>query len=244
MNYKENAKRLPFGKGVTLIHCDSNGVMALDKPAGVLSHPNKASETNRAVLTANYDSDKQAFKVRLSENESTYVYLLNRLDSATSGLILLTLNERARPSILKAFEEKKVSKTYEALVFGMPQKGNPIWRDRLSKKKAEGGVRAESGGGLSAETKLIRTKPIPGMPLLSLLTLMPLTGRTHQIRIQTAKRHVPIVGDRTYGDFQKNKSIAKTKGIKRLCLHCISTEFSYSHLGRTYKFAAKSPSPF
>ncbi|MGY8695520.1 MAG: RluA family pseudouridine synthase, partial [Verrucomicrobiia bacterium] len=68
--------------------------------------------------------------------------------------------------------------------------------------------------------------------------------RTHQLRIQTAKRGTPIVGDRTYGDFQKNKSIANSRGIKRLCLHCIDTEVTYSIGGKSFSFSAKSKVPF
>ncbi|MCH6257397.1 pseudouridine synthase [Puniceicoccaceae bacterium K14] len=246
MNFKEQAKYLPLGKGVKIVACDSNGVIALDKPEGILSHPNKDSEVNKSLLKAPYDSASQAYKVELEEGIQKEIHLLNRLDSATSGLILLTLNELTRGPILKAFENKAVKKTYEALVFGMPRKGNPLWKDRLSVRKAEGGVRASTGGtgNLGAETKLVRCKPIPGMPLLSLLTLMPLTGRTHQLRIQTSKRNIPIVGDRTYGDFQKNKSIARAKGIKRLCLHCVSMELTYSYLGKKVGFKALSPSPF
>ncbi|MBT3481938.1 MAG: RNA pseudouridine synthase, partial [Opitutales bacterium] len=168
----------------------------------------------------------------------------NRLDSATSGLVLLTTNAFVRTEVLKAFEKKQVRKVYAALVFGFTRKGPPVWKDRLTTKKAQGGLRVSEGSGLSAETRLVASKQIPGMPAMSLLTLMPLTGRTHQLRIQTSKRGTPIVGDRTYGDFQKNKSIASTRGIKRLCLHCMETEITYSIGGKSANFLAKSKAPF
>lgn len=109
--------------------------------------------------------------------------------------------------------------------------------------KAEGGLRASAGGGLSAETKVVKAVPLQGVPLTSRLTLMPVTGRTHQLRIQTSKRNVPIVGDRTYGDFHKNKMAAK-KGMKRLCLHCSKTEVSFLLDGKCNTFTATSPVPF
>ena len=54
---------------------------------------------------------------------------------------------------------------------------------------------------------------------LSLLELEPRTGRTHQLRIQCAERGLPIVGDRTYGDFQRNRAFADKKGEAVMFLH-------------------------
>ncbi len=244
MNELSKAKRFPWAKGVGLGACDENGLMAVEKPAGLMSHPNRGSDFGKALLAASYDSDEQAYRVEREPGDETLVYLLNRLDSATSGLLLMTANPEVRTLVLEAFEGKRVRKVYEALVFGATRRGPPIWKDRLTVKRAEGGVRASSGGGLNAETRLVRSTVIPGTPLLSLLTLMPLTGRTHQLRIQAAKRGVPIVGDRTYGDFQKNKQFARTKGIKRLCLHCSETELEYSLGRKNFHFSAKSKRPF
>lgn len=240
----EIAKRLPWTRGVKLLECDSNGLLAIEKPAGLLSHPNRKGDFGKALLAAPYDEKKQAYAVgQEGSGDRLLVYLLNRLDSATSGVVLLSIQEDTASAVLKSFEEKKVRKTYEAIVFGVVPKGPPLWRDRLSVTKAEGGVRASAGGALSAETKIVRTVSIQGVPLMSRLTLMPLTGRTHQLRIQTSKRNVPIVGDRTYGDFHKNKMVAK-KGMKRLCLHCVKTELSFSLKGKSHTFAATSAVPF
>ncbi len=244
MDYSALAKRLPWARGVKLLACDANGLIAAEKPSGVLSHPNKKGEQSKSLLNCPYDERKQAYQVLDTEcGAGTEVYLLNRLDSATSGIVLLSLAEETAAAALKAFESKQVRKTYQALVFGMPRGGPPLWRDRISVKKAQGGLRASTGGGLSAETKLVKVEPMPGMPPMARLTLMPITGRTHQLRIQTSKRFVPIVGDRTYGDFQKNKLAAK-KGLKRLCLHCVGTELEYRLGNRGFRFKVASAAPF
>jgi len=54
---------------------------------------------------------------------------------------------------------------------------------------------------------------------MSLLQLEPKTGRTHQLRIQCSQRNLPIVGDRTYGDFEKNRLFAKGTGQEGMFLH-------------------------
>lgn len=244
MDYSSIAKRLPWARGVKLLFCDSNGLLAVEKPAGVLSHPNKKGDVGKALLNGSYDEKRQVYVLADTDSgKLPLVYLLNRLDSATSGVVLLSLAKETAAAVLKAFELKKVKKTYQALVFGVPRGGPPLWRDRITVKKAQGGLRASTGGGLSAETKLVKVEPLPGMPPMSRLTLMPVTGRTHQLRIQTSKRFVPIVGDRTYGDFQKNKMAAK-KGMKRLCLHCVSTELEYRLGERSFRFKASSIAPF
>ena len=123
--------------------------MAVEKPAGLMSHPNRSSDFGKALLAAPYDSEEQAYRVEREPGDETLVYLLNRLDSATSGLLLMTANPEVRALVLEAFERKQVRKVYEALVFGATRRGAPIWKDRLTVKRAEGGVRASSGGGLS-----------------------------------------------------------------------------------------------
>lgn len=235
-------QKLPWTRGVKVLKADANGLLAVEKPAGTLSHPNKKGDAGRALLDGRYDAERQAYVLSGGEGERL-VYLLNRLDSATSGIVLLALSKSVAAAVLQAFENKRVSKTYQALVFGLSRGGSPLWRDRLSVKKAQGGVRASVGGGLSAETKLVKAEQLPGSPAISRLTLMPITGRTHQLRIQSSKRHLPIVGDRTYGDFQKNKLAAK-RGLKRLCLHCVRTQVKYALGGKNYSFEAESKVPF
>ncbi len=240
-----DASSYPWGRGVQLALVDVNGLIAVDKPAGILSHPNHKGEARNCLLEVPYDEEVQAYRLGADSSTERFVYLLNRLDSATSGLLLMTANRKMRDLVRGAFEKKKVRKVYEALVFGYSRaSGSNLWKDRLSVSKREGGLRASAGGGVSAETKLLSSRRIPGIPTMSLLSLSPLTGRTHQLRIQTSKRGLPIVGDRTYGDFSKNKQIARSKGLKRLCLHCTETALEYTFAGKKFRFRAISKCPF
>ena len=80
-------------------------------------------------------------------------------------------------------------------------------------------------------------------PPLSLIQLEPKTGRSHQLRVQCAQRHLPIVGDATYGDFRLNRAFAKTTGEKRLFLHSARTCFEFEWQGRRHRFNAEAPVP-
>lgn len=245
VNELVDANSYPWGKGVQIAALDENGLIAVDKPAGILSHPNRKGEASGCLLNAPYDKEVQAYRLGRGPDVDKPVYLLNRLDSATSGLLLMTVNERLRDLIRDAFEKKRVRKVYEALVFGTSRRGGSNqWKDRLSVSKSQGGLRASAGSGVTAETKLLSARPIPGIPVMSLLTLSPLTGRTHQLRIQASKRGLPIVGDRTYGNFAKNKQVARSKGLRRLCLHCTETSLEYTLKGKRFRFKAMSKRPF
>ncbi len=245
MDYRNAAQALPWCRGSRILTCDTNGLLAIDKPAGVLSHPNRKKDKGVALLEAPYDAKLQAYRIAdPSEGDELSVYLLNRLDSATSGVVLLALRSDVAEAVLKEFAAKAVAKRYSALVFGSCRSGPTVWRDRISIRHAEGGVRAATGGGAQAETRLAKVEPYQASLPMNRLTLMPVTGRTHQLRIQSAKRGLPIAGDRTYGDFAKNKLFAKASGIKRLCLHCAETELAYTLGGRRFSMKARSERPF
>ena len=94
------------------------------------------------------------------------------------------------------------------MVFGWPKENEAIWRDRIEVKKEGGKARGKAAGvGVWAETKMrVRKKFQRKCGPMALLELRPTTGRTHQLRIQCANRGMPIVGDRTYGDFTKNRN--------------------------------------
>jgi 23S rRNA-/tRNA-specific pseudouridylate synthase len=82
-----------------------------------------------------------------------------------------------------------------------------------------------------------------GSRRISLIELAPRTGRSHQLRVQCAKRGLPIVGDRTYGDFRANREYVRAGGPKRMFLHSLSIAFDYELGGRLNGFSAAAPLP-
>ena len=109
---------LPLGAGVTLLVRDENGLAAYDKPAGVLSHPNGSEDEGRGLLTCRYDKEKQCFHWRAADGSDRQLWLLNRLDSATSGVILTAGSEKLALAVREHYLKKQVNKVYTALVFG------------------------------------------------------------------------------------------------------------------------------
>lgn len=236
---------LPLGRGVALIVRDASGLAAFDKPAGVLSHPNEPADERRSLLVARYVVDGEYFEWTDGAAGGTRrLWLLNRLDSATSGVILAADRAELAGEIRAHFKRKQVQKVYQALVFGAPRQSPETWRDRLAVDKRAGRIRtAAQDGHVPAESVMSLVQAGSGEPRVSLLQLEPRTGRSHQLRVQCAKRHLPIVGDQTYGDFPRNRAFAKRVGTKRLFLHSMRTTFDYEHAGRKHHFSATAPLP-
>ncbi len=234
---------LPLGRGVAVIARDANGVLALSKPAGVLSHPNTAGGDARALLTCPYEDGPECYVWPGAAGADCRLWLLNRLDSATSGVILAAANERVALAIRRQFVRRQVHKRYQALVFGRPRAASEVWHDRLAVEKRGGTIRTRAAGNVPAEARCLVLAQRPVVPPLALVQLEPRTGRSHQLRVQCARHGLPIVGDQTYGDFRLNREFARAAGSKRLFLHSLETRFSYELDGRVFSFAATAPLP-
>ena len=234
---------LPLGRGVTLLNRDRAGLAALSKPAGILSHPNRPGEESRSLLAAPYDLEGEFYHWPAAPGgPARRLWLLNRLDSATSGVILVAAGGPLADGIRAQFKQKQVKKVYVALVFGRPVRASEVWRDRLAVAKRQGVVRTGAGP-IPAESRMSLLRTAAGPPPLSLLRLEPRTGRSHQLRVQCADRHLPIVGDQTYGDFRRNRDFARRASTERLFLHSFETAFTYQVNGRSRPFQARAPLP-
>jgi tRNA pseudouridine65 synthase len=229
-------------RGVRVLRA-KDGLVALLKPAGVLSHPNEPTGSSRALLTCAYDFDAERY-----DFEKGSAWLLHRLDSATSGVILLAENEDLAKKVKRAFQTRAVKKTYRALVFGAPRKNEETWTDSLRVEK-RGDVKRTTTNRHAIATNA-PSSAVTQMKLLkrsregvSLLSLEPHTGKMHQLRVQCARRDLPIVGDATYGDFRANREFAKVTGSKRLFLHAMTLEVNLELDGQPLVFTAQAPLP-
>jgi len=223
----------------------SGKLVALEKPEGVMTHPNREADRKHSLLRAAYNHEHEYYKWESTgPGDPGQLFLLNRIDSPTSGLVMAALDLETALAGRRAFAQGKVEKAYYALVLGQPRPSKQTWTDRLSKMPSRGhGVRmavSKIGGGPSvmAQTRYesIETHTHEGA-LVTLLRLEPLTGRTHQLRVQCAAHRHAIIGDGTYGEFQFNREFAKRTGFKRLFLHAASTRIP------GLKFYAESPIP-
>lgn len=164
------------------------------------------------------------------------VHPIHRLDRATSGVILLALNQEAARCLNQSFRDRAVSKKYLALVRGVtPAKGridHPL-------------VRAEDGKSQEAISEYQLLESVPAEPRhLSLVLVSPLTGRAHQIRRHLKHINHPLIGDSNYGRGRLNRAVKENYGLARLGLHAFSIEFDHPETSERINLTAKLPDDF
>lgn len=139
-----------------------------------------------------------------------YLGVHQRLDQATSGLLLYTKDRALNAPIAAAFEARRVQKSYLALVTGW-RGGARTLTDRLSavQHASSSSARRKVTGHGKAELAITHVKPLERRGERTLLELTLETGRTHQARVQLQGAGAPIVGDVWYGGV----------AAPRLCLH-------------------------
>lgn len=224
-------------KKVVVVARGENGLVAVNKPVGVISHPNTGVASRSALLLAPYNLRRRAYAVIGGE-----VFLLNRLDEPTEGLVLLAQSERVAKSVRESFRKHAVQKTYYAFVKAGPVPAKS-WHDFAVERNDGKSVRLSPGKEMEMRTNVKVVEKIQfGDLSCFLLELHPLTGRTHQLRFQCAKHGVPIAGDRIYGDFKYNKAFHGATGSHRLQLLAAEIEFDYTLAGKVFHFFARSPS--
>lgn len=191
-------------------------LLAIEKPAGILSHPTERHETN-TVLDFIKEKYPQNFEFDFRGG------LVHRLDKDTSGILLIAKNMQSFENLKKVFKARKIVKKYIALVAGkLPSKSGiieaPIGRAKSETVKMQ--VVSEEETPLSL-TKFWVKNEYKG---LSLLEIELVTGRTHQIRVHLASIGHPVIGDKLYLNKQ-NMALSAKYGLKRQVLHAHQVQF-------------------
>lgn len=178
-----------------VIAYEDESMLIVDKPAGLVVHPSAGHSSGtlvHALLGRARDSGQPLGSIAGVERPG----IVHRLDKETSGLLLVAKTDAAQASLMLQFGERSIEKEYIALIRGSApaQRGRieaPIGRDPRDRQRM-----AVTEKGRDAITEYEVLSAGSGYTLLS---LRPLTGRTHQIRAHLAYLHLPIAGDARYG---------------------------------------------
>ena len=222
-------------------HCpilfEDADLLVVNKPEGVLSHPNPGSQSLASAFVGPYDFGDRKFQTPQGP-----LWLIHRLDQDTSGVLLAAKNKKSVAACRNAFEEREVKKNYLALVSRKPMPAHGIWRDNLMERRSEGGIRSAIST-LGRPNAFLNYKMREYFPKfnLSLLEIELLTGKTHQIRVQSSYHGHPVAGDRIYGNFTLNKELKATLDLHRMFLHAWRLSFPHPTSGQL--LTIESPLP-
>ena len=167
--------------------------------------------------------------------------LVHRLDRDTSGVLLLARDGRVAKRLMHAFQQHEVRKLYWAILARGPMRDEGRIDLPLAKTGGAGAEKVEvdpQDGGRFAQTAF-RVLARAGK-VAAFTALLPLTGRTHQLRAHCAAIDAPILGDFKYGG-----AAAAMNGVPAgLMLHARELELRHPATGRLVRYSAEPPSAF
>ena len=207
-------------------------LIVVDKPVGLPVHKNDFMPNDAPYLTK-----------LLGNSTEKWIYNVHRLDSKTSGVIVLAFSSEMAHELTLQFERKEVMKKYIAIVQGNPGEGTFSDKVLVKKKTKFKKPAVTHFKTVKSISTGIQHKDSDDV-VLSLVEIHPETGRWHQLRQHFAKNRFDILGDTHHGDFKLNKIISEKTGIKRLFLHAIELEFTHPELKKQLQFTAPLPSEF
>ncbi len=221
---------------LTVLYRDAD-IVAIDKPAGLLVHRSRI------------DTRATEFAVqRLRQQLNQPVFLIHRLDRPTSGVLLFAFHKNAARALSQQFAERRVKKTYRAIVRGHTC-DQGCWEEALVEKHDRmTDHNAQPNKPAQPATTCFETLRRWEVPFsagkypnsrYSEVVFRPLTGRKHQIRRHCNHFAHPIVGDTSHGDRRHNRLFRERLGVSRLLL--VAEKLCFNHPVTNTRIEVKTP---
>lgn len=184
---------------------EDNHVLVAVKPAFMLSQADRSGKPDMLSALSSM------IKVRDKKQGNVFLGLVHRLDQPVSGVMLFAKTSKAAGRLAEQFRTRAVEKFYLAVVHGRLPDGISCWQDYLSTKTKNGRYYVTDAANGRHAALFIRKLGEAEQPDRSLVHISLLTGRSHQIRLQSNVRGFPLIGDRRYGP--ESESDKKTPSI-------------------------------
>lgn len=197
---------------------EDDALLVVDKPAGVAVHG--GSGVSFGVIE----------QLRSARPDARFLELVHRLDRETSGVLLLAKKRSALTGLHDQMRAGKTDKRYLCLVLGQWKNAIQHVKLPLHKMVNDGGEKRVTVrmDGQTAHTVFALQRAWADFTLLEAQLK---TGRTHQIRVHLAHLKFPIAGDDKYGDFSRNKELARSgingQRLERMFLHAHAISFTH-----------------
>ena len=206
-------------------------MIAINKPHGLLVHRTKMA------------TDAKDFALQLLRDQiSQPVFPAHRLDRKTGGVLLFALTKEMDSLLQQMFAQKKMDKTYLAIVRGyLEDEGKidyPLTNDAGKSQEAVTSYRLLDKSELEVPFGMFSTSRY------SMVELKPETGRMHQLRKHMAHIFHPIIADRTHGCNKQNKLFKEKWNMATMLLHAQTLSFEHPMTKKNIVIKAKVQSEF
>ena len=215
--------------GMSIIHED-DAIIVVDKPVGVAAHA-AAGWSGPTVIGGLAAAGHTIATSGAAERQG----IVSRLDVGTSGVMVVAKGEHAYSVLKRAFRERTVSKTYHALVQGLPDPVVGTIDAPIGRNPRRDGLYAVRSDGKHAITHY---RVLEAFRSASLLEIDLETGRTHQIRVHMSATKHPCCGDIPY---HADPTLAARLGLSRQWLHAVGLGFEHPESGEYVEFDSPYP---
>jgi len=233
-------------RDLDIIYHDQS-IVVVNKPAGMIVHPNRPEETGTLiqVLLGHFPDIAEAIYDTESPVSRLRPGIAHRLDKDTSGVMVVARTADALKNLSNQFHAHTTEKQYLTLVEGRVSEAETIhtMMKRTDRKdKSQMGVSEE---GRDAVTHITPEQYYlqPNSREATLLRCVIETGRTHQIRVHCKHIGHPVLGDNLYYN-KTSRDSSKRLGIQRQLLHAAQLTFSHPGTGERVTFKAPLPEDF
>lgn len=216
----EPTPEYPAEEGELTVLFEDDHILAVDKPAGMLIHPSRATMTgtlaNRVLWYYRETCQKCAF------------HPITRLDRDTFGVVLLAKNAHIHALLNEIHNKGELKKTYHALVWGGPTENAGVIDAPIARRPLPSLLRYVDQEGKPSLTEFAILERFDGYTKLA---LRPVTGRTHQLRVHCSYMGFPILGDPQYGS-EESRKMSEAKGLTTQLLCAKKLEFIHPITGK------------
>lgn len=197
---------------------EDNHIIIVDKAPGEIVQGDKTGDTPLS------ESIKQYIKEKYAKPGNVFVGVVHRLDRPVGGLVIFAKTSKALARLNDMLRDRKIHKTYWAVVEGRPEKDEDTLTDRLVSVERNNKTYLARPGDKDAREAKLHYRVLARGGRYSLLEINLITGRKHQIRVQLSNMGHPIKGDLKYGARRSNPG-----GSISLLARSISFEHPVSH---------------
>jgi 23S rRNA pseudouridine1911/1915/1917 synthase len=215
---------------LSIIHQDQD-IIVINKPAGMVTHPAHGHQSGTLVnALLHHCPDLAGIGWELRPG------IAHRLDKDTSGAIVAAKNEKALASLLSQFKNRSAKKIYLAIVRGRVSPASGTIRTLIGRSRADRTkMTAEAKRG---RLSISEFRTLSSSEDISLVLVVPRTGRTHQVRVHMAHIGHPVAGDRKYGGAGEG---AHDLPAARQMLHAWKLSIKHPSTGAEISFTAPIP---